>query len=70
VEHNFGIKEGALDFADERSKTDLSGFFDLGKGPRPFENIRAPKDASFFLNQKGKAEGPDDDEQPGAPGPP
>ena len=29
VEHNFGIKEGALNFADSRPTNDLSGFYDL-----------------------------------------
>jgi len=71
IEHNFGIEQGALNFADARSKSDLVGFFNLEESPREFVNIQAPKDASFFLNQKGRHEGPDDDEeQPGTPGPP
>jgi phospholipase C len=39
VEHNFGIEEGALNFADRRSATDLVGFFDLSKPPRAFTKI-------------------------------
>jgi hypothetical protein len=70
IQHNFGIEEGALKFADERSKTDLVGFFDLTIAPRQFQNISAPKNAAFFLNDKTKGVGPDDDERPGTPGPP
>jgi phospholipase C len=60
IEHNFGIQEGALHFADERSQTDLVGFFDLQKPPRPFKTIAAPKDAAFFLKDPRKATDPDD----------
>lgn len=65
IEWNYGIQQGALNFADKRSKTDLVGFFEMNKPPRQFQNIRAPKDAAYFLGQRGKPEGPDDDEQPG-----
>jgi hypothetical protein len=60
VEHNFGIKEGELNFADERSKTNLMGFFDFALAPRQFREIRTPKNATFFLNDKRKATDPDD----------
>jgi phospholipase C len=60
VEHNFGIQLGALNFADARSTTDLSGFFDLAKAPRTFTPIAAPKDASFFLHDKRPPTDPDD----------
>jgi phospholipase C len=60
IEHNFGITEGALNFADARAKNDLSGFFDLTLAARPFQNIKTPKSASFFLNDKRKATDPDD----------
>jgi phospholipase C len=60
IEHNFGVMEGALNFADARAKNDLSGFFDLTLAARPFRNISAPKSASFFLNDKRKATDPDD----------
>jgi phospholipase C len=61
IEHNFGVLEGALNFADARAKNDLSGFFDLNQpAPRLFQNISAPKGASFFLNDKRKATDPDD----------
>jgi phospholipase C len=62
IEHNFGVLEGVLNFADARAKNDLSGFFDLTQqAPRVFQNISAPKSASFFLNDKRKATDPDDD---------
>jgi phospholipase C len=63
IEHNFGIQEGALSFADARAKNDLSGFWDAGGTPRPFENLKAPKSAAFFLHDKRKATDPDDDDQ-------
>jgi phospholipase C len=61
IEHNFGIAEGALNFADARSKTDLSGFFNLKLSPRPFQTLAAPKSAAFFLNDKTPPTDPDDD---------
>jgi len=61
VEHNFGIREGALNFADNRSTTDLAGFYDLSRAPRPYQVINAPKSASFFIRDKRKATDPDDD---------
>lgn len=67
IEHNFSIQEGALNFADERSTTNLTGFFDLGREPRPFRDIEAPRDAAFFLNDKRPATDPDDDESPPSP---
>jgi phospholipase C len=42
VQHNFGIPEGALTFADQRSKSDLRAFFDFTAPPRAFEAIPAP----------------------------
>ncbi len=61
VEHNFGVQEGALNFADARAKNDLTGFFDLTMAPREFKTINAPKNATFFINDKRKATDPDDD---------
>jgi phospholipase C len=61
VEQNFGIHEGALSFADARSRTDLTGFFDLSATPRPFRTIAAPRDAAFFLTDKRPQLDPDDD---------
>ena len=49
IERNFGMQEGALNFADARANTDLSGFFNLNAMPRPFQMITAEKDAGFFL---------------------
>jgi len=61
MEHNFGIREGALNFADRRAVNDLTGFYDLNRPPRPFQTISAPKSATFFLHDKRKATDPDDD---------
>jgi phospholipase C len=60
IEHNFGIREGALHFADARAENDLTGFFNLHRAPRSFQNIPAPKDANFFLRDKRPATAPDD----------
>ena len=64
IEHNFSIPEGALNFADKRSTTDLTGFFDLSGEPRPFRVIDAAKNAAFFLNDKRPPTDPDDDDSP------
>ncbi len=61
IQHNFGVEEGALNFADARAKTDLTGFFDLTQPPRPFQQIPALKDAAFFLNDTRPATDPDDE---------
>jgi phospholipase C len=61
IEHNFGIKEGALNFADARAQNDLTRFFNFTMSPRTFQSISAPKTATFFLNDKRKATDPDDD---------
>jgi phospholipase C len=61
IEHNFGLPIGGLNFADARSKTDLTGFFDLTQAPRPFVNLAAAKSARFFLKDKRKPLDPDDD---------
>jgi phospholipase C len=60
VQHNFGITEGSLNFADARSATDLTPFFQLGQTPRKYRTINAPKSGSFFLHDKRKATDPDD----------
>jgi phospholipase C len=52
LEHNFGITEGALNFADARSTTDLTEFFNLNQVPRVFQTIPAKFDANYFLNDK------------------
>jgi phospholipase C len=61
IEHNFGIQEGGLNFADARAQNDLTGFCDFSRTPRKFENLKAPKSAAFFLHDKRKATDPDDD---------
>lgn len=61
VEQNFGIAEGALGFADARSTTNLTEFFDLTNPPRVFTTIPAPLDANYFLNDRTPPSDPDDD---------
>jgi phospholipase C len=60
VEHNFGIAQGALHFADARATNNLTAFFDLNRTPRSFQTISAPKSAAFFLSDKRPATDPDD----------
>ena len=52
LEHNYGIAEGALNFADARSTTDLTEFFNLSQVPRVFQTIPARLDANYFINDK------------------
>ena len=59
IEQNFGIKEGALTFADKRATTDLTGFFNLTKA-RMFVTIPGGQSAATFLAQP--VVGPDDDD--------
>lgn len=61
VEHNFGIQEGALTFADARATTDLTSFFNLNQPPRSFFNVQAKIGASFFINDKRPPTPPDND---------
>ena len=61
IEHNFGIPQGELTFADHRATTDLTDFFDLDQAPRPFQHVSADKDATYFLNDKTVPTDPDDD---------
>jgi phospholipase C len=52
LEKNYGIAEGALNFADARSTTDLTEFFNLSQVPRVFQTIPAKLDANYFINDK------------------
>ena len=61
IERNFGIMEGALNFADQRATTDLTEFFDLNQSPRKFSLIPSPLGEEFFLNDKRPMEPPDTD---------
>ncbi len=65
IEHNFGIQEGSLNFADNRAKNDLTGFYDFTRAPRAFRTIRAPLNANFFLHDPRRATDPDDDDDDG-----
>jgi len=60
AERNFGIKEGALGFADQRSATDLSAFYNLKLPPKNFL-IPTAVSAEFFLNDNQPLEPPDND---------
>jgi phospholipase C len=60
MEQNFGIAEGALNFADARSTNDLLEFFDFSKSPRAFKTIAAPLDANYFVNDLTPQGDPDD----------
>ena len=61
IEQNFGITEGALTFADQRTIRDFTSFFKLSHNPRPFRTIPAAKDAKYFLDDKTVPTAPDDD---------
>jgi phospholipase C len=62
VEHNFGIQEGALTFADAREgANDFKQFFNLGNAPRKFRPISAPLSAKYFLTRKPSGLPVDDD---------
>jgi phospholipase C len=61
IQHNFGLQQGALGFADARSQTDLQEFFNLSQPARTFQSVRAPKTAAFFLSDKRRGTDPDDD---------
>ena len=60
MEHNFGISEGALDFADARASNDLSAFYDLNLAARPFQTIPAMLDAGYFIHDTSPLTDPDD----------
>ncbi|HYM74516.1 MAG TPA: alkaline phosphatase family protein [Candidatus Dormibacteraeota bacterium] len=60
IEQNFGIAEGALNFADARSTTNLTAFFSLTQPPRVFTTIPSPLDANYFINDPTPFGDPDD----------
>jgi len=60
AERNFGIQEGALGFADQRSGTDLRSFYNFQQPAKKFV-IPTTVPASFFLNDKRPPEPPDND---------
>jgi phospholipase C len=61
IEFNFGIAQGALNFADARAQNDLTDFFSVTEAQK-FSTVQAAKTASFFLNDKRPATDPDDDQ--------
>jgi phospholipase C len=60
AEANFGMRQGALGFADQRSTTDLRAFYDFLLPPKKFL-IPTAVPASFFLNDTRPPEPPDTD---------
>lgn len=61
IEQNYGIEQGALNFADARISTNLTKFFNLTQAPRAFKTIQTTLDASYFINDTSPAVDPDDD---------
>jgi phospholipase C len=61
IERVFNIREGSLEFADQRANGDLHDFFEFGRRARKFQTIKAPLDANFFINDKRPPEPPDTD---------
>ncbi len=61
IEQNFGVSEGVLTFADQRSAGDLAEFFTTGHAARSFHQIRAPLSREYFLKSKPSGIPPDTD---------
>ena len=63
IENNFALPggEGALGFADARSSTDLSAFYNLSNAPRTFSKIPTAISILDVLNDKTPPTDPDDD---------
>ncbi|HYL98395.1 MAG TPA: alkaline phosphatase family protein [Blastocatellia bacterium] len=62
IEHNFNLPDKGLGFADARTDTNLTGFYDFSRPARDFQKVSALKKASFFLHDKRKQLDPDDDD--------
>lgn len=60
VEQNYGIEQGALNFADARTTTNLTEFFNLTQAPRAFKTIKTALDANYFIHQTIPVDDPDD----------
>jgi phospholipase C len=60
VEQNYGIQQGSLNFADARTSTNLTEFFNLSLAPRAFKAIKAALDANYFIHEIVPATDPDD----------
>jgi phospholipase C len=61
IENNFGLGEGALGFADSRSTTNFSTFYNLVNPPRKFVQIPTSVTGLDILNDKTPPTDPDDD---------
>lgn len=61
IEHNFGAREGTLNFADARASDALEGFFDFRLFPRVFAQIPSARSAESFINDNRPPLDPDDD---------
>jgi phospholipase C len=58
TEETFGL--GSMHTTDARAD-DLSDCFDFSQKPLPFQAVRAPHDAHYFLRQPLSSENPDDE---------
>jgi phospholipase C len=61
IERNFGVAQGALNFADARATSSLAEFFDMTRAPRQFVPIAAARSAASFINDRTPPTDPDDD---------
>jgi phospholipase C len=64
IEHNFGLGEGVLGFADSRGNNPLNNlarFYSLSSTPRQFVQVPTTKTALDFINDKTPPTDPDDD---------
>jgi phospholipase C len=61
IEHNFGMPEGSLNFADARADTDLTTFFNFNQRAREFRTVPSLFDANHFLNDTSPPLPPDSD---------
>jgi hypothetical protein len=61
IEFNFGLKQGALGFADARTGANLLDSFDFRRKPRKFKTIPARWDAKHFIDDTSPRLTPDDD---------
>ena len=61
IENNFVLGEGILGFADSRSTTDFSTFYNLGRVPRRFQRIPTVKSGYEFIADQTPPTDPDED---------
>jgi phospholipase C len=61
IEHNFGVQQGILNFADARAQDRLENFFNFNQPIRTFQTIPAAKDQKFFVEDTRAMTDPDDE---------